>query len=406
MEDYKNILDICKNKRDLPSISIDKATKILHKMKSHVNDIYSVTPLHYINAGKAGIDHFHFLLNCIIENVNNATIEELNSVYALLLHKGHGKPRNIAKAYRTISTCPLLSKALDLYIRELNVDKWNKQQAQTQYQGEGSSHELAALLVTELVQHSLFTLKEPVYLLFLDAKSAFDTVVPEMLVKNMYIAGMDGSTITFMNHRLTNRLTYLDWDKNLMGPIRDKHGLEQGGGNSSDLYKLYNNEQLETAQKSEQGVYLGRDQVISAVGLADDTVFAANRISNLSNILYLTVNYCHKYNVSLCPEKTKLLRFSNMHETEMETMNPIIINGKQIYFSEAAEHVGILRSEDGNLPNLLNRITAHRKALGATLFTGLAQRHRANPLAGLKIERLYGTPVLTSWPVWCSQDQN
>ena len=47
-----------------------------------------------------------------------------------------------------------------------------------------------------------------------------------------------------------------------MGPIRDKHGLEQGGGNSSDLYKLYNNEQLETAQKSEQGVYLGRDQVI------------------------------------------------------------------------------------------------------------------------------------------------
>ena len=86
-------------------------------MKSHVNDIFSVTPLHYINAGKAGIEHFHFLLNCIIDNVNNATIEE-----------------------STISTCPLLSKALDLYIRDLNVDKWNKQQAPTQYQKVKGAH--------------------------------------------------------------------------------------------------------------------------------------------------------------------------------------------------------------------------------------------------------------------------
>ena len=43
------------------------------------------------------------------------TKEELNACYALLLHKQHGKSRNLDKAYRTISTRPLLSKALDLY---------------------------------------------------------------------------------------------------------------------------------------------------------------------------------------------------------------------------------------------------------------------------------------------------
>jgi hypothetical protein len=61
---------------------------------------------------------------------------------------------------------------MDLYIRDLHIGKWNNQQAEIQYQGEGSSHELAALLDTEVVQHSLFSLKEPAYLLFLDAKSA------------------------------------------------------------------------------------------------------------------------------------------------------------------------------------------------------------------------------------------
>ena len=122
----------------------------------------------------------------------------------------------MSNAYRTISTCPLLSKALDLYIRDLHLSKWNQQQADTQYQAEGSSHELAALLVTEVVQHSIFTLKQPAYLLFLDAKSAYDTVKPEMLIKNLYTAGMDGNTTIYMSQRLINSLTYLEWDKNLL----------------------------------------------------------------------------------------------------------------------------------------------------------------------------------------------
>ena len=87
----------------------------------------------WIYAGEAGIEHFYFLLNCIIEDVNNATIDELNSCYALLLYKGHGKVSTNDNAYRTISTCPLLSKAIDLYIRDLHQEKWTAQQAPTQY---------------------------------------------------------------------------------------------------------------------------------------------------------------------------------------------------------------------------------------------------------------------------------
>ena len=47
-------------------------------------------------------------------------------------------------------------------------------QAATQYQGEASNHELAAILDTEAIQHSKFVTKRPIFLLFLDIKSAFD----------------------------------------------------------------------------------------------------------------------------------------------------------------------------------------------------------------------------------------
>ena len=99
------------------------------------------------------------------------------------------------------------------------------------------------------------------YLLFLDARSAFDVVVPELLLRQMYLSGMDGNTVNYMNHRLCNRRTYIDWDREIVGPIMDEHGLEQGGGSSGDFYKLYNNDLLKSTQMSEQGVMLGDGQV-------------------------------------------------------------------------------------------------------------------------------------------------
>ena len=64
--------------------------------------------------------------------------------------------------------------------------------------------------------------------------------------------------------------------------------------------------------------------------------------------------------------------------------------------SDQAEHVGIIRSCDGNMPNLLNRFTSHRKALAASLPCGIARSHRANLAACLTVEKLYALPVLMS----------
>ena len=112
-----------------------------------------------------------------------------------------------------------------------------------------------------------------------------------------------------------------------MGPIKDEHGVEQGGTNSGDYYKIYSNENLVTAQKSSQGIDLGNSLVISEIGLADDSVSCANKLSKLANILHLVKNYCDKYSVTLCHDKTRLIRITNKHHTELELFNPIFIEG-------------------------------------------------------------------------------
>ena len=64
--------------------------------------------------------------------------------------------------------------------------------------------------------------------------------------------------------------------------------------------------------------------------------------------------------------------------------------------SEEAEHVGVIRSTGGNMPHILGRVSAHRKAIMSVLHCGLARGHQGNPIAGLRVERIYGAPVLLS----------
>ena len=105
----------------------------------------------------------------------------------------------------------------------------------------------------------------------MDAKSAFDKVVRQILVRNLYLSGTTGEELLLINHRLENRTTYAEWDRTLMGPISDQVGVEQGNVNSGDFYKTYGRTQLQMAQDSSLGVELARDLVISSIGLADDT---------------------------------------------------------------------------------------------------------------------------------------
>ena len=396
---YEIIRELCKNQEPIPTISVVDSTKILKKLKKNVSDFYSITSLHYLHAGHEGLLHFNALINALITNISNSSIAELNTAYGNILYKGHRKKRTLDRSYRTISSCPFLAKSVDFYLRELYSDCWHSRQACTQFQGPGSSHELASLLVTEVIQYSLDVSNKPVFILVLDAQSAFDRCLRQILCAELFKAGVDRSAIRYMDNRLANKKTVYEWDGVMMGPAEDVTGFEQGGINSSDYYKLYNNEQLKTAQSSCLGADIG-SSVISAVGQADDVLLISNDIHNLHLLVMMTEDYCKKFRVKLEPKKTKLLgygtKFTELSVKLASQVNPITIDGVSVAFESEAEHVGVIRNTSGNMPNVLHRVTEHKKSLGAVLSTGMARGHRGSPAAALRVHQLHCTPVLFS----------
>ena len=401
-DEYKNILRICSEAKRIPKMTLEQTSKILKSIRPAVGDSSNITGFHYQYSGQTGALHLNILLNSIIDNMNILSSNQLNTVSACILHKGHGKNKKLADSYRTISSCQFLSKCLDSYLGHLYSSIWDKTQANTQFQGKGSSHDLAALLLTEVLQHSLHTSNKPVFVLYLDAQSAFDLVLWPLLINKLYHQGVNDQGLLLIDQRLKHRKTICEWNGKLMGPICDSWGLEQGGRNSSDLYKVYNNEQLDEAQSSGLGVDLGGKDplIVSAIGQADDVALVSSDIFALQSLLDLSLRYCKNNHVTLRAEKTKLQVFSNkkssMAAYYARVISPINVNGTRIPFVEEAEHVGVLRSTSGNQSHILDRFTAHKKCMAAVLPFGLSRGHRTNPAASLHIHRAYCTPVLLS----------
>ena len=186
-----------------------------------------------------------------------------------------------------------------------------------------------------------------------------------------------------------------------MGPILDNKGLEQGGLGSSDLYKIYSNEQSMTAQKSGLGVNV-HDHTVSLIALADDAALVSDNIIFLKHLLYLTTQYCNKYGVELVVDKTKLLAFSSQENIPWvkyaELTSQVELYGHRIPFSNEAEHLGVLRTNtpSNNMPNILVRLQEHNKKLFSILPAGLGLGHHANPAACVRAEQIYALPVLLS----------
>ena len=352
-------------------------------------------------AGPAGHQHFAALLNLVISNINLSTEADLNSTWSVMLHKGHGKPRSLCRSWRCISTCPLVPKALDLYVSDLHSDNWMIASAPTQFMTKGSSHELAALLLTETICYATLTLGIALWVLLLDKQSAFDSVLKEHILAEAYIAAgyHADQSLLYMANRLATRRTFLQFSSTLMGPIHDKRGVEQGGVNSGDQFQLVNNQELAVTNNAGLGLNMGEISV-GSIGVADDVALISPDPHALQSLLNLSQSLTSSRSMVNVPEKTKLLLFQPKGDHSAEYWHdvaPITMDGASLPLSTQAEHVGVLRSPaNTNLASITSRIAGHTKSLYSVISCGMARNHRGNPTASLRVEACYSAPKLFS----------
>ena len=97
------------------------------------------------------------------------------------------------------------------------------------------------------------------------------------------------------------------------------------------------------------------------------------------------------------PSKTKVI-VTLPRDSPAALEQSLTVDGVSVPVSLHATHLGVVRSS-GNLSNhqaILERISAHTRALGSVMSLGLAKNHRVPLTVSLHIQSLYAAPVLFS----------
>ena len=93
----------------------------------------------------------------------------------------------------------------------------------------GRNHEIASLLLTESIQYATKTLKRPLWVIFIDTQSAFDSALKEYVIPSAFLAakeqGQVDQSLIYLANRLSNRHSFLEYDKIIMGPTMAKAGV-------------------------------------------------------------------------------------------------------------------------------------------------------------------------------------
>ena len=152
---------------------------------------------------------------------------------------------------------------------------------------------------------------------------------------------------------------------------------------------------------------IGEISSLFAVFLVKFVYFAVFERHGIKNFVVATASVPSPYGelrdhleAETVPSKTKLMAFANSEHDFLVDLaalnNPITIDNTPVEFCTEAEHVGIIRSTTGNMPNILHRVACHKKSLGSLLSAGLTRSHRDNPAASLRVHRIYASSVLFS----------
>ena len=135
-----------------------------------------------------------------------------------------------AKNYRGITILPVITKILEAVLRKKIQPIINANQSALQRGFTKNSSPMNCSLILEETIREQRDKRKPLYIAFLDAKSAFDVVNHDSLLRKLYHIGIDGATWLLIQSLHDGGTTAVKWEGAVSDIFHIKQGVRQGGG--------------------------------------------------------------------------------------------------------------------------------------------------------------------------------
>jgi hypothetical protein len=233
----------------------------------------------------------------------------------------------------------------------------------------------------------------PLYIAFLDAKAAFDTVWLPSLMRKIKLCGIEYPVWSLLDQLHKDATAVIKWKGKLSESFPVSQGVRQGGIISTTEYKVFINPLLNQLSSMAMGSYIGSINC-AAPTCADDITVVAEAPEDLQTLINVVYSYSQRERYILQPAKCQIIVCNYQGGNPPYTWS---LQGSQLKVVDNAAHIGINRDTDtgGRRSTIEQNILKARRALYSLLPVGLQGRRGLNPLSNVKLYSCYVLPILT-----------
>ena len=206
--------------------------------------------------------------------------------------------------------------------------------------------------------------KRPLYVCFIDFKSAFDFVNRSALLYKLYSRGIGGKFFNIIKSMYDNAKSRVKWNSQLSNIFENLRGVLQGGVLSPTLFKIFLDDLVDYLDKN-KGVTVG-DIMICYILFADDLVLVSETSTGLQHLLNGLEQFCKQWHMLVNLMKTNIMIFNKKYLVP-DNSHDFHFNGSKIDETDHYNYVGTIFS---NAPDRFGMDNKHKhdKALRA-IFT-------------------------------------
>ena len=283
------------------------------------------------------------------------------------------KEKNIADNYRKVTLLPALSKCFESVLNNRLIFCKSTLQTDDPLQNGFKSDARAidnSFILNGLIEKSTAS-KRPLYMAFVDFKSAFDKIGRNALLFKMHSQHIRGKFLKIIRNMLGKAKSQVKWNGELGEIFDNLNGVLQGGVISPTLFKIFL-EDLPNFLGNDIGVKVG-DALINYLLHADDLVLISETRAGLQKLLDRLNTFCKRWDMIVNLVKTKIMIFNRRYQLNDSDGN-FTFDGGVIEETDRYKYLGTIISNTPSDPFKYNYRFLRDKALRAIYALRLSIR--------------------------------
>ena len=189
-------------------------------------------------------------------------------------------------------------------------------------------------------------LERPLYVAFIDFKSAFDHVNRKALLFKLKSQKVHGKFLNIVRSMLQNSKSRVKWNGTLGEIFDNLNGVLQGGVLSPSLFRIFM-EDLPNYLDKRKGVTIG-GMLISYLLHADDLVLVSETSAGLQALLDGLNAFCKRWDMLINTTKTNIMIFNKSYICTREICE-FVINEEIVHETKIYKYLGTMLSNKKNI---------------------------------------------------------